>query len=89
MEGNTSDPATLEAMIEIFRVKTFNSARKALVVMDADIATEDNWKMVKEKGYDYLFVTRSTMKNHKVEAHAATVTVTDNKKQKIELYRVK
>lgn len=57
--------------------------------MDAGIATEDNLKMVKDKGYDYLCVTRSTLKDYKVEANAATVMVTDNKKQKIALCPVK
>ena len=89
LQGNMSDPATLESMIENLRVKTSGSAKKALVVMDAGIATEDNLKMVKAKGYDYLCVTRSSLKNYKVEADAATVTVTDNKKQKIELCSVK
>ena len=89
LEGNMSDPATLKSMIEKLRVKTSGSAKKALIVMDAGIATEDNLKMVKDKGYDYLCVTRSTLKNYKVEADASTVTVTDNKKQKIELCPVK
>jgi transposase len=89
LQGNMSDPATLESMIENLRVKTSGSAKKALIVMDAGIATEDNLKMVKAKGYDYLCVTRSSLKNYKVEADAATVTVTDNKKQKIELCPVK
>jgi len=89
LQGNMSDPATLESMIENLRVKTSGSAKKALIVMDAGIATEDNLKMVKAKGYDYLCVTRSSLKNYKVEADAATVTVTDNKNQKIELCPVK
>jgi len=89
LQGNMSDPATLESMIENLRVKTSGSAKKALIVMDAGIATEDNLKMVKAKGYDYLCVTRSSLKNYKAEADAATVTVTDNKKQKIELCPVK
>ena len=89
LEGNMSDPATLKSMIEKLRVKTSGSAKKALIVMDAGIATEDNLKMVKDNGFDYLCVTRSTLKNYKVEADASTVTVTDNKKQKIELCPVK
>lgn len=89
LQGNMSDPATLESMIENLRVKTSSSAKKALIVMDAGIATEDNLKMVRAKGYDYLCVTRSSLKNYKVEADVATVTVTDNKKQKIELCPVK
>ena len=89
LEGNMSDPSTLEAMIEKLRVKTSSSTKKALIVIDAGIATEDNLKMVKGKGYDYLCVTRSTMKNYIVEADASTVTITDNKKQKIDLCPVK
>jgi len=45
--------------------------------------------MIKEKGYDYLCVSRSSLKNDKIEAGAATVTVTDNKNQKINLCQVK
>ena len=89
LEGNMSDPKSLALMIEKLRVKTSGSTKKALIVMDAGIATEDNLKMVTDKGYDYLCVTRSTMKNYIVEANASTVTITDNKKQKIELCPVK
>ena len=89
LEGNMSDPKSLALMIEKLRIKTSVSTKKALIVMDAGIATEDNLKMVKGKGYDYLCVTRSTMKNYLVEANASTVTITDNKKQKIDLCPVK
>jgi len=89
LEGNMSDPSTLEEMINKLRVKTSDSAKKALVVIDAGIATEDNLKMIREKGYDYMCVSRSTLKNYTREADAPTVTVTDNKKQKIDLCRVK
>ncbi|MEI6753351.1 MAG: hypothetical protein WCK78_09290 [Paludibacter sp.] len=51
LEGNMSDPATLESMIENLRIKTSSLAKKALIVMDAGIATEDNLHMVEAKGY--------------------------------------
>jgi hypothetical protein len=89
LEGNMSDPKTLESMINKLRVKTSSSAKKALVVIDAGIATEGNLKMIHDKGYDYMCVSRSTLKNYILEADAPTVTVTDNKKQKINLCRVK
>jgi len=88
LEGNMADSKTLEGMINQLRIKTSVSARKALVVIDAGIATDDNLKMIKEKGYDYLCVTRSSLKNYHVQAGATTVTVTDNKKQKIDLCHV-
>lgn len=89
LEGNMSDPKSLEGMINKLRVKTSSSAKKALVVIDAGIATEDNLKMIRDKGYDYMCVSRSTLKNYILETDAPTVTVTDNKKQKIDLCRVK
>ena len=89
LEGNMSDPKSLEEMINKLRIKTSLSAKKALVVIDAGIASEANLEMIKAKGYDYLCVSRSNLKNYKVDAGATTVTVTDNKKQKIDLCRVK
>lgn len=89
LEGNMADSKTLEEMIENLRVKTSSSAKKALVVIDAGIATDENLAMIKEKGYDYMCVSRSSLKNYNIEAGATTVTVTDNKKQKIDLCRVK
>ena len=89
LEGNMADSKTLEGMIDNLRIKTSSSAKKALVVIDAGIATDGNLKMIKEKGYDYLCVSRSSLKNYHLEAGATRVTVTDNKKQKIDLCSVK
>jgi len=89
LEGNIADSRTLERMIDKLRVKTSASAKKALIVIDAGIGTDANLAMIKEKGYDYMCVSRSSLKNYKVEAGAPTVTVTDNKNQKINLCRVK
>jgi len=89
LEGNMADSKTLEQMINKLRVTTSTSAKKALVVIDAGIATDENLAMIKEKGYDYMCVSRSSLKNYDIEAGATAVTVTDNKKQKIELCRVK
>lgn len=89
LEGNMSDPRSLEGMINKLRIKTSDTAQKALVVIDAGIATADNLKMIRDKGYDYMCVSRSTLKQYIKEADAPTVTVTDNKKQRIDLCRVK
>jgi hypothetical protein len=89
MEGNMADSKTLEGMIGKLRIKTSSSARKALVVIDAGIATDENLKMILDNGYHYLCVSRSNLKTYNIEVGAATVSVTDNRKQKIELCRVK
>jgi len=89
LEGNMADSKTLEGMINKLRIKTSLSARKALIVIDAGIASDENLKMILENGYDYLCVSRSSLKRYNIEAGATTVSVTDNRKQKIELCRVK
>ena len=89
MEGNIADAKTLEGMINALRIKTSETAKKALVVIDAGIATQDNLAMIKAKGYDYLCVSRSSLKKYQMDAGVTTFTVVDNKKQKIDLCRVK
>ncbi len=46
LEENMADSKTLEGMINKLRVKTSSSAKKALIVIDAGIATEENLKMI-------------------------------------------
>jgi len=89
LEGNMADSKTLEGMINKLRIKTSSSARKALIVIDAGIASDENLKMILDNSYDYLCVSRSSLKIYNIEAGATTVSVTDNRKQKIELCRVK
>jgi PAS domain-containing protein len=88
LEGNVSDSSTLEGMINGLRLKTSCGTKKAIVVMDAGIATESNLLMLKEKGYDYLCVTRSTMKHYLLQGEGNEVTVTDKSNRKISLQKV-
>ena len=87
-EGNMSDSKTLEDMISNLRVKTSSSSKKAVVVIDAGIATDDNLKMIAQKGYDYICVSRANLTKYNIEPEAEKVCVTDNKNQKIELCKV-
>jgi hypothetical protein len=87
-EGNKADCKTLAAMIEKLRLATSATEKRALVVIDAGIATDENLKLILEKGYDYLCVSRATIKDYAVEAGNNCVTITDKKKQPIELCKV-
>ena len=87
-EGNMSDCKTVADMIDKLRINTSNSAGKALVVIDAGIATEDNLKMLREKGYDYLCVARSKLKQYSIASGTAVKTIYNKKEQKIELQQV-
>jgi len=90
-EGNKSDCATLGAMVDKLSMATANRTDKTVkpvVVIDAGIATEDNLKMLVHKGYDYICVSRSSLKNYTVSKDKTPVTVFDNKKRPIELVHV-
>lgn len=87
-EGNTSDSKTLPDMVEKLRISTSDATKKAIVVMDAGIATEDNLKLLTEKGYHYLCVSRSKLKDYKIVAGAIEHQIETQSKQLISLTRV-
>jgi len=86
-EGNKADCKTLADMIEKLRLATSSSDGKALVVIDAGIATDENLKLIRKKGYDYLCVSRSTVKQYTIEPDDCGLTIVDKKRQRIELLK--
>jgi len=87
-QGNMSDPATLETIIKGLRNKTSGMAEKALVVIDAGIATKENLAKIRAAGYDYLCVCRARLKDYKTVEGTECLTVEDNRKRKIKLQKV-
>lgn len=87
-EGNKADCKTLADMIEKLRLATSLTEKRALVVIDAGIVTDENLKLILDKGYDYLCVSRATIKDYAIEAGNKCVTITDKKKQPIQLCKV-
>ena len=63
-EGNMTDSKTLEPIVTELSKQTSLTGRKPVVVMDAGIATEGNLKMLRKKHYDYVCVSRSTLKEY-------------------------
>lgn len=88
-EGNTADCKTLETMIETLSRQTSGTSRKPIVVIDAGIGTDSNIAMMKSKGYDYLSVTRSNLKDCYADITSKPVRVKDKKDQPIELLKVR
>ena len=88
-QGNMADCKTLSDMIAKLRQATSQTEKKALIVIDAGIATEENLALISEKGYDYLCVSRSNLKDYKTVApQNGNIYVYDKKEQRIELCRV-
>jgi len=85
--GNISEPGTFQDLIESVAGQLSSGKEKPLIVMDAGIATEDNLALIKQKGYDYICVSRMIPKDfNKLEEKATQIT--DNKGHKIELTKV-
>lgn len=83
-----SDSKSLGEIIDKLRVSTSESTKRAIVVIDAGIATEDNLKLIREKGYDYACVSRSTKSEIKKSETGTPVIVKDKKNRKITLEKV-
>jgi transposase len=87
--GNISDPETLETTIAGLSHCT-KAGHHPLIVMDAGIATQDNLAMLRTKGYDYLCVSRSRLKDYQaVKQDGKPVVITDKRKSSIEMLLVK
>ena len=68
-EGNMADCNTLGNIIDkLISATTVTPVTddkvKRIVVIDAGIATEENLKTITKKGYDYVCVSRSSLKKY-------------------------
>jgi hypothetical protein len=86
-EGNMQDCKTLKGVVKNLRSKTSTSGR-AIVVIDAGIATDENLAMLTKDGFDYVCVSRSKIKDYTVDTETVPVTIEDKKKQKIKLQKI-
>ena len=92
LAGNTADPNSLPDMVDTLNSKTRvpdDLKDKVLVCLDAGIATEENLLKIKEKGYNYLCVSRRRLTDYEIAPNAQAVTVLDSKQQPIKLTQVK
>ena len=92
-EGNMADCKTLGDMIDKLvshtsEKTTTADGKKRIVVIDAGIATEENLKMITDKGFDYVCVSRASLKKYKVAEGTSPVVVYDRRKRPIELIQV-
>jgi hypothetical protein len=67
-EGNIKDSKTLKQTLEALeRYRRNKTKSRKIVVMDAGISTEDNLRMLRIRGYDYVCVALSKMKGYDVK----------------------
>ena len=87
--GNMADSKTLESILDGLSLGTSLTGRKPIIVMDAGIATDDNIKMLRKRGYAYVCVARSSLQEYYADIDSKPVTIKDKKEQPIELLKVK
>lgn len=85
--GNVSEPKTLSEIIDRIEKKLLSSENKPIVVIDAGISTEENLKLLRERGYDYISVSRQKLKEYQAIDEQPYV-VKDKKENKIELKKI-
>lgn len=86
LEGNIADCNTLSAMIE--KLASHTCRGPAVVVLDAGIATEENLRLIESKGYRYLCVSRTRLKDYSYVPGRLTTLLDTKSKQTIRLRSV-
>jgi hypothetical protein len=86
-EGNMSDSNSLSQIIDKIRLKTSHDKR-AVVVLDAGIATTENLELLVAKGYDYVCVSRAKIKQYKIDPTGNVQNINTKNKENIRLEKV-
>jgi transposase len=87
LEGNMQDCSTLKQTVQKLRGAT-SAQKRATVIIDAGIATEENLQMLTDNDFDYVCVSRSKLKGYTVDTNSVPVEVEDKKHQRIQLQKV-
>jgi transposase len=58
LEGNISEPGTLEAVLDQLPATEADLFEKKTIVIDAGIASEENLELIRAKGFQYVAVSR-------------------------------
>jgi transposase len=85
-EGNMADSANLSQMID--KLSHCTNAEHPVVVIDAGIATAKNLEMIRAKGYHYLCVSRTKLKNYEAVQGRLTVLLETKSKRQVRLKAV-
>jgi transposase len=83
--GNIADSKTMESTLQDLS-QHIAPGSKPMVVIDAGIASEENLELLRGKGYDYLCVSRSKVKDYKaVQEDGKPLIMKDKRDNPIEM----
>ena len=85
-EGNFSDCKDIEKVINSLDYAT--GTNKPVVVLDAGIATKENLAIIRSKGYHYLCVSRTKLKNYVFDPSRLVVYLETKSKKEVVLKKI-
>jgi Transposase DDE domain len=85
-EGNFSDSKDIEKVINSLDYAT--GTNKPVIVLDAGIATKDNLTTIRKKGYHYLCVSRTKLKNYLFDQSRLFVYLETKSKKEVVLKKI-
>lgn len=85
-EGNFSDSQGLDQVIKSLDLST--GSDKPLIIIDAGIATKENLALIRSKGYHYLCVSRTKLKNYKFDPDSLVTHLETKSKKKVVLKKI-
>lgn len=85
-EGNFSDSKDIEKVISSLDYVAGTS--KPVIVLDAGIATKGNLAIIREKGYHYLCVSRTKLKNYVFDQSRLVVYLETKSKKEVVLKKI-
>ena len=87
-EGNIDDVTTIHNIVANLRLDKGEKNQKTLLIIDANIATDKNLRLLEEEGYNYICVSRSTLKNYQVVRDTNPVVVVNQNMEQFILQKV-
>lgn len=85
-EGNFSDCDGIEQIINSLDKAT--GQHKPIIVLDAGIASKENLQIIKFKGYHYLCVSRTKLKNYTIDTQRLTVVLETKSKKEVVINKI-
>lgn len=85
-EGNMADCRNLEKVLD--KLTARSGAQHPVVVLDAGIATEENLALIRSRGYHYLCVSRSRLKDYTAVKDRLTVLLQTRSNREVQLRAV-
>ena len=86
-EGNMADCRNLDKMLD--KLSKRSGTKNPVVVIDAGIATRENLELIRSRGYHYLCVSRSRLKDYEAVSDRLTVLLETRSKREVRLRAVR